>query len=164
MLDTAFFLTMGGAGVALVGFAAVFAALHQVEGPDAAVHQWRMSAIVTAAFRLALLGLGTLVLHGLTDNLESTARIISGIAVIAVVVQTITGTRPGPAWSNEFERRFEIAIAVVFSAVIAGNVIIGSQNYLRLVMLILLLEPAMIFIRATIDASAEAALSEEADE
>lgn len=157
MLDTAFFLTMGGAGVALIGFTAVFAAVHQPDGTSAAVHEWRMRAIGTAALRLALLGLGTVVLHGLTDNLETTSRTISAIAVIAVVGQTVSGTRPGPAWPNERERIFEMVTAAFFITVVAGNVIIGSQNYLRLVMLILLVEPAMVFIRAAFDASAQAA-------
>ena len=45
---------------------------------------------------------------------------------------------------------------MVWLIVIAGNVFVGSQNYLRIVMLLLLLTPALVFIRATIDATGSA--------
>jgi hypothetical protein len=36
----------------------------------------------------------------------------------------------------------------------AGNVVVGSEAYLQIVMLILLLRPALVFIRSVVDATA----------
>lgn len=158
MLDTAFFMTMGGLGVSLAGFGGLFSALHHDDRRmEPAIYRWRMRQIVMSSFRLAFLGFGVVVVHGYTGDVAATARIISGIALVAGVEALITSTRPGPAWPNETDRRGAIGGSSVSLAVIAGNVIAGSQNYLRIVMLLLLLPPALIFVRATIDATGSAA-------
>jgi hypothetical protein len=158
MLDTAFFMTMGGLGVSLAGFGGLFSALHHDDrGMEPAVYRWRMREIVTSSFLLAFLGFGVVVVHGFTDDLSATARIVSALALAAGIVRSRTMTRPGPAWPDESDRKGAIGGSVVWLVVIGGNVFAGSQNYLRLVMLLLLLTPALVFIRATIDATGSAA-------
>ena len=155
MLDTGFFMTMGGLGVSLAGFGGLFSALHHGDSEmEPEVYRWRMREIVTSSFLLAFLGFGVLVVHGFTDDLSATARIISALALVAGVVRLLTSTRPGPAWPNEADRKGAIGGSTAALLVIAGNVIAGSQNYLRIVMLLLLLTPALVFIRATVDATA----------
>lgn len=157
MLDTAFFMTMGGLGVSLAGFGGLFSALHHGDSEmDPAVYRWRMREIVTSSFLLAFLGFGVVV-HGFTDDLSATARMVIALALVAGSFRLAISTRPGPAWPNETDRKGAIGGSVVWLFVIAGNVFAGSQNYLRLVMLLLLLTPALVFIRATIDATGTAA-------
>jgi len=154
MLDSAFFMTMGGLGVSLAGFAGLFSALHQAEQEmEPAVYQWRIREIVTTSFRLAFLGFGVIAIHGFTEDVATTARIVTTLAVVSAVVQILTSMKPGPAWPNETDRMGALVGSWVWTAVIAGNVIAGSQAYLRVVMLLLLLSPALVFIRATIDAT-----------
>jgi len=157
MLDMAFFMTMGGLGVSLAGFAGLFSALHHSDGETApAVYRWRIREIVTSSFRLAFLGFGVVVIHGFTDDIGATARIVSGLAVVSGLVAMLTSLKPGPAWPNETDRKGAIAGSSVWIAIIGGNMIVGSQNYLRVVMLLLLISPATVFIRATIDATGAA--------
>lgn len=157
MLDTAFFMTMGGLGVSLAGFGGLFSALHHDDsGMDPAIYRWRMREIVMSSFRLAFLGFGVVVVHGYTDDVAATARIISALALVTGFASLITSTKTGPAWPNETDRRGAIAGSSVWLVMIAGNVVVGSQNYLRFVMLILLLPPALVFIRATLDATGSA--------
>jgi hypothetical protein len=158
MLDTAFFMTMGGLGVSLAGFGGLFSALHHDDsGMDPAIYRWRMREIVMSSFRLAFLGFGVVVVHGFANDVAATSRIISALALVTGLASLITSTKPGPAWPNETDRRGAIAGSSVWLAIIAGNIVVGSQNYLRLVMLILLLPPALVFIRATLDATGAAA-------
>ncbi|MDH3249239.1 MAG: hypothetical protein OEQ47_09770 [Acidimicrobiia bacterium] len=158
MLDTAFFMTMGGLGVSLAGFGGLFSALHHDDsGMDPAIYRWRMREIVLSSFRLAFLGFGVVVVHGFTDDVAATARIISGLAVVTGFASLLTSMKPGPAWPNETDRRGAIGGSSMSLLVVAGNVVAGSQVYLRVVMLIPLLQPALVFIRATIDATGSAA-------
>lgn len=49
MLDTAFFMTMGGLGVSFSGFGGLFPALHHDDrGMEPAVCRWRMREIMCA--------------------------------------------------------------------------------------------------------------------
>ena len=147
-------MTMVGLGVSLAGFGGLFSALHHGDSEmEPAVYRWRMREIVTSSFLLAFLGFGVVVVHGFTDDLSATARIVSALALVAGTVRLLVSTRPGPAWPNETDRKGAIGGSVVWLAVIAGNVFAGSQNYLRVVMLLLLLTPALVFIRATVDAT-----------
>ena len=157
MLDTAFFMTMGGLGVSLAGFGGLFSALYHGDGQMAqAVYRWRMREIVTSSFRLAFLGFGTVVLYGFTDDVQTTARLISALAVISGAVNVATSMKPGPAWGNERDRIGAIVGSTFWIVIIAVNVVAGSHNYLRLVMLLLLLSPALVFVRATVDATRSA--------
>ena len=154
MLDMGFFMTRGGLGVSLAGFGGLFSALHHGDSEmEPAVYRWRMREIVTSSFLLAFLGFGVVVVHGFTDDLSVTSRMISALALVAGIVRLVVSTRPGPAWPDEADRKGAIGGSVVWLAVIGGNVVAGSQNYLRIVMLLLLLTPALVFIRATIDAT-----------
>ncbi len=150
-------MTMGGLGVSLAGFGGLFSALHHDDGGMApAIYRWRMREIVTSSFLLAFLGFGVVVVHGFTDDLSATSRIITALALVSGIVRLRISTRPGPAWPNETDRKGAIAGSTVSLALIGGNVIAGSHTYLRLVMLLLLLPPALVFIRATIDATRSA--------
>lgn len=65
------------------------------------------------------------------------------------VVTIVTAMRPGPAWPNEMDRKWSVGASWFWAVVMAGNTIAGSQPYLRAVMLVVLLSPALVFIRAT---------------
>lgn len=139
----------------------LFSALHQSDNEMApAVYRWRIREIVTLSFRLAFLGFGVIAVYGFTEDVASTARIISGLSAVGGVVTILTAMRPGPVWPDETDRGWSVGASWFWAAMVAGNVIAGSQPYLRVAMLIMLLSPALVFIRSTIDATRPADASQ----
>ena len=142
-------MTMGGVGISLAGFAGLFSVLGgQDDAP--AVYRWRLRHIVLTAFELTFLAFGTVVLFRLTDDIPLTARVISGIAATLYVVGVVQA-KPGPAWPDERDRIWARRATLFWAALMAGNLIAGEEPYLQAVMLIFLLSPVLVFIRAVID-------------
>ena len=156
MSQAGFFMAMGGLGVSLAGFAGLFTALHPSAMDDEPeVYRWRIRQIVTSAFQLAFLGLGVVVLYEITEDVATTSRIISFIAAALWVISAVVYGRPGPAWSSETDRKAALIATLAWAAIMAGNVVAGTEPYLMVVMLILLLGPSLTFIRAVVDATRE---------
>ena len=62
--------------------------------------------------------------------------------------------QPGDAWPDEVDRKWAVRASWVWVLIMGGNAIVGSEPYLRLVMLLLLVGPALTFIRAVVQATA----------
>lgn len=155
MTDTGFFMAMGGIGISLAGFAGLFSALNgQGEAADPAVYRWRIREIVISAFQLTFLGFGAIALYGITEDVALTSRVISFIGAALFVVAALTVGRKSPAWPDDRDRQWARGATLVWALLMAGNVVVGSEAYLQIVMLILLLRPALVFIRAVVDATA----------
>ena len=153
MTQTGFFMTMGGLGISLAGFAGLFSALHpSAAESNPAVYRWRIRRIVLASFQLAYLGFGTVALHSVTQDIALTARVISGVAA-ALWILDVARSKPGPAWPDENDRKWAMRSTLVLAAVMAGNVFVGTEAYLQFVMLIFLLGPALVFLRAVDEAT-----------
>ncbi len=149
-------MAMGGLGISLAGFAGLFSALHPTATEDEPeIYRWRIRQIVTSAFQLAFLGFGVVVLYEITEDVGVTARVISFLAAAMWVISAVVYGRPGPAWPNETDRKAARIASLVWAAIMAGNVVAGTEPYLMVVMLILLLGPSLTFIRAVVDATRE---------
>lgn len=151
---------MGGLGVSLAGFAGLFTALQRSDqAKNLAVYRWRIREIVVSSFQLTFVAFGAVVFSEATDDIGLTARVFSGIAAATFVASAGVRARPGPAWPNEFDRRAARGASFIWAAVMAGNIIAGAEWYLMAVMLVLLLAPTLVFIRAVIDSTKPAAAS-----
>ncbi len=149
-------MAMGGLGISLAGFAGLFSALHPTAMEDEPeVYRWRIRQIVISAFQLAFLGFGVVVLYEFTEDVATTSRVISFIAAALWVFSAVVDVRPGPAWPNDTDRKGARISTLVFAAIMAGNVVAGTEPYLMAVMLILLLAPSLTFIRAVVEATRE---------
>ena len=73
-----------------------------------AVYRWRIREIVTSSFRPPFLGFGVIAVHGFTEDVATTARIISGLAAVGGIVSIVTSMRPGPAWPDETDRKWAV--------------------------------------------------------
>ena len=153
MLDTGFLMAMGGIGISLAGFAGLFSVLgdHDAASP---VYRWRLRQIVITSFQLSFVAFGAIALGGFIDDAEVTARIVSAAGALLFVVGVMTAGRPGPAWPDERDRRWANGATLVWAAIMGVNVIVGSEPYVRVVLLILLLSPVLTFVRAVYDNTA----------
>jgi hypothetical protein len=141
-------MAMGAVGLSLAGFAGLFAALDHSASGRSAVFAWRIRHVVVYGFVVSFSGFGTVALHTVTGgDVTLTVRVVSLLLGVTHLVLIPLETRRGPAWPDEFDRRAGIAFTVIFAAVMLGNVVVGSVGYLQLIFLLLLSDPAAIFIR-----------------
>ena len=157
MSQTGYFMAMGGLGVSLAGFAGLLAALRpNQEASHSDVYRWRIRETVISAFQLTFNAIGTVVFYEATKDVALTARVFSGIAAAMFVFGAAVRARPGPAWPNEADRKAARFATYGWAVVMAANIVIGAEWYLMAVMLILLLAPVLVFVRAVIDATSPA--------
>jgi hypothetical protein len=149
-----FLMAMRALGVSLAGFAGLFATLRSPDRhANRDVDRWRIREIVVSSFELTFVGFGVLVFYEFTDDIELTVRAASVVAAGLTVVASIVSGRPGPAWSSERDRMGARAAGVVSALVMVAGVFVASEAYLMAIMLILLLRPTLVFVRAVVDAS-----------
>ena len=148
--DQFYFMSLGGLGVSLAGFAGIIATLDK--RPSSPVSRWRIRYIVFGGFILAFAGFLAIVVYRSTDeNLTGTVRFMSVLLPIVLAVHYRVAQRPGPEWPNERGRR--IAMAASWGAVGLWilNVFVGSLALLQGLFLGLLFDPASVFVNAVRD-------------
>ncbi|HSL12240.1 MAG TPA: hypothetical protein VLA82_13090 [Actinomycetota bacterium] len=148
-----FFMAIGGLGVSLAGFAGLIAALTPEQQRSSAVARWRISRVVVWGLHVTLVGFGVVAVYALLEDASQTARVASAVAALLLAVRTWRSTRPGPAWPNERDRRATMALWIFEAAFALGNVAVGSVGYLHVIMLVLLAEPAAVFVSAVQEAT-----------
>lgn len=151
-----YFMSLGGLGVSLAGFAGLVAALTPVGLEGSATTKWRIRRIVVWGLQLTFLGFGVIAIYSGVEDPSDTARIASLLAAGIDAHRGWRSTRPGPVWTDEKQRRRWMAGSVVAVPALAVNVIIGSVFYLNMIMLYMLLAPTMIFVAAIRDVSSGA--------
>lgn len=156
-----YFMSLGGLGVSLAGFAGLVAALTSADLERSVTTKWRIRRIVVWGLQLTFLGFGVIAIYSGVQDPSHTARIASLLAAGIDAHRGWRSTRPGPVWTDETERRRWIAGSFVAVPAVAANVIIGSVFYLNLIMLYMLLAPTLIFVAAIRDISRGAAADEE---
>lgn len=127
-----FFLTFGGLGISIAGFAGLIFALGYFRDPDDPISKWRVKNIATNGLTIAQLGLVMFPIFYFTDSMELTVRIVSGVGFLAVSAGGWAETRHGPAWPDERRRRFVLGIGVLIAAAWLLNVFLGSVPLLML--------------------------------
>lgn len=156
-----FFMTMGGLGVSLAGFAGLISALDRSPTAHSAVASYRIRGIVVLGFAVTFIAFGTIAFFTLSgENVSLTVR-VSSLLIAIPHLRGLRVARPGPLWTNETERRIQIAILLVLIAVTLGNVVVASVGYLELLFILLLGGPVSIFYNTVRDMGlAQAAVTE----
>lgn len=151
MPDQFFFLTFGGLGVSLAGFAGLIHALDRSDDADNAQTKWRIRNIVIAGFTVAMAGLLTWPVFGFTQDVSVTVRVVSGFFVVGFVRVLVVDARPGPAWPHESRRKVFMGIGLVLFVLAFVNVFAASTALLELVFFLAIGGPIGTFIRAVGD-------------
>ena len=127
MSGGSFFLTLGGLGVSLAGFAGLIYAMASDPGERDMATARRFRSIVYHGFRVAVVGLAAFPAWELTGSQDDTMRIVSGVAIVSFI-----GFRselaPGPAWSSSADRYFVIGLAVAQSLAWVANLVLASTG------------------------------------
>ena len=155
-------MAMGGLGVSLAGFAGLISALDRSPTAHSAIAAYRIRGIVVLGFALTFIAFATVAFYTVTENVELTVRLATFL-IAFMHVRGLLGTRRGPVWQNEGERRAQIAILVLLIAVTLGNVVVASVGYLELLMLLLLGGPVSIFYNTVRDVARGGAASTDPD-
>jgi hypothetical protein len=148
-----FFMAIGGLGVSLAGFAGLIAALAPEQQRDSAIARWRIGRVVVWGLHVTLLGFSVVAIFALLEDAQLTARVASGLAALIMSIRSWRSSRPGPAWPDEGARRQVMALWAFQVVVALGNVVLGSVGYLHVIMILLLAEPAAVFVAAIQDAT-----------
>jgi hypothetical protein len=148
-----FFMAIGGLGVSLAGFAGLIAALTPEKQRTSPIARWRISRVVVWGLHVTLLGFGVVATYALFEDAELTSRIASAVAALLLGTRAWRSARPGPAWPDERQRRATLALWFGEAAFALGNVVLGSVGYLHVIMLVVLAEPAAVFVSAVQDAT-----------
>jgi len=154
MPGESYFLSFGGLGLSLAGFAGLIAALNPASEATRAVIAYRIRTIVILGFSLTFVGFGTVALYAVTNaDLSATVRIATLLMLLPFLRGLLIDTRPGPVWDNERERRATIGVLLVMVAITLGNLVVASVGYLEVLMIIGLIGPVSIFYNTIRDAT-----------
>ena len=149
MTDEFFFITFGGLGVSLAGFAGLIHALDGSGRADNPVTKWRIRSIVAAGFAVALSGLLVWPVFRITTDVDVTVRVVSAFLLIQFIRLSWTDLQPGPAWDEEEIRwRVNVALAGVTWILLASNIFIGSVGFLEVLFVFAIGQPIGTFMRA----------------
>ena len=151
MPDEFFFLTFGGLGVSLAGFAGLIHALDRSDDADNPQTKWRIRNIVIGGFTVALAGLLTWPVFGFTQDVDTTVRIVSAYFVFGLIRQVSADVRPGPAWPSDTRRKVFLGIGMAIMGVALVNVVVASIALLELLFFLAIGGPIGTFIRAVGD-------------
>ncbi len=152
-------MALAGVGVSLAGFAGVIAALSRRPGEHSAVIAYRITNIVILGLTRALAAYGTLVAYTISGGDQAVAVRVGTVLLLLPDLRGYLVLRPGPAWSDERQRRFGLGLLTGMTLLTAANIIVASLGYLELLLLVaLVIGPGLIFYNTIRDAArAEAA-------
>lgn len=151
MTDEFFFITFGGLGVSLAGFAGLIHALDRSGKTDSPITRWRIRSIVSAGFGVALSGLLVWPIYRITEDVTLTVRLISLFLSAQYLRLAWADLKPGPAWPEKRRWRVNVAISGVLLALVALNIVVGSVGFLEVLFVLALGQPIGTFIRAVGD-------------
>ena len=151
MTDEFFFITFGGLGVSLAGFAGLIHALDRSEDADDPITKWRIRSIVLAGFSVALSGLVVWPLFRLTEDVTLTVRLASAVLFLMYLQMSVRTLRPGPEWPDHNLWRINLALASLTLAATLVNALIASVGFLELLFVVAVAQPMGTFIRAIHD-------------
>jgi hypothetical protein len=157
MPGEAFFVTLGGLGVSLAGFAGLIAALDRRWQSDDPIQRWRIRNIVTGGFTVTMIGLGVIALHLATGSVQLTSRVSSLLLAGTLALRHVPAVRRGPEWPEERRRVFYATVGWVVIALSASNIVMGSAGFLAILLFLTLNEPIGIFINAVEDVTGKRA-------
>lgn len=127
-----FFLTFGGLGISLAGFAGLIFVLDRRPSTDNAISRWRIRHIALTGLLIATAGLLVFPVYFLSENTDLTVRIISAFGLLVFAGSARRDLRPGPAWPDEGRRKVNIVLSFVTAGLWAACFVTGSVGMLML--------------------------------
>lgn len=127
-----FFLTFGGLGISLAGFAGLIYLLDPNPNTDNAISRWRIRHIALSGLMIATAGLLVFPVYFLTDDVPLTVRLISVFGLLALAVATRRDLRPGPAWADEGRRKVNMGLASASAVLWLACIFTASVGLLML--------------------------------
>lgn len=127
-----FFLTFGGLGISLAGFAGLIYVLDPRANTGNPISRWRIRHIALSGLMIATAGLLVFPVYFLSDSISLTVRLISIFGLLALAVSARRDLRPGPAWPHEGRRRVNIALAGVSVVVWLACIFTASVGLMML--------------------------------
>jgi hypothetical protein len=127
-----FFLTFGGLGISLAGFAGLIFVLDRRPSVDNAISRWRIRHIALSGLMIAMAGLLVFPVYFLTDDAAPTARLIATFGLLSLVVSARRDLKPGPAWPHEGRRYVNIGQAAATGVLWVACMVTGSVGLLML--------------------------------
>lgn len=150
MTDEFFFITFGGLGVSLAGFAGLLHAFNPDAGDDP-ITRWRIRNIVQGGFLVAFSGLLVWPVFRLTEDVALTVRIVSGFMAIVSIGLLIAESKPGPEWPSERRRHVYRLIASAQIGLVGLSALLGSVGFLELMFWIVVGAPVGTFMNFVLD-------------
>jgi uncharacterized membrane protein HdeD (DUF308 family) len=147
-----YFMALGGLGVSLAGFAGLIVAFGR-QGVHDPIQAWRLKQIVTGGFLLTHFGFGVIAAYLVTDDVDTTIRVVAGLLSIALAIRGVVSTRPGPAWPDEGRRRGYMGLGLISIGACITCAIAPSVGLLAVIGLLVFGEPVGVFVNAIADAA-----------
>ena len=154
MTGESYFMLMGSLGVTLAGFAGLISVVGSRGRALGAVERWRVRHIVTRGFAVSVVALSTILAFSATGRVDMTVRIATALLLLARW-SLWSQSRPGPAWPNEQTRRRVRGNWLFNIALVASNIFFASVPVLQGLLLLELVSPMIVFVRAVLDESDE---------
>ncbi len=127
-----FFLTFGGLGISLAGFAGLIYLLDPSPSSDNPISRWRIRHIALSGLMIATVGLLVFPVYFLTEDVPLTVRVISSFGLLALALGTRRDLRPGPAWPDEGRRKLNMVLAAASGMLWVACIITASVGLLML--------------------------------
>lgn len=152
-----FFLTFGGLGISLAGFAGLIFALDRRPSADNAISRWRIRNIALSGLMIATAGLLVFPVYYLSDDVSLTVRLISVFGLFSLAVSARRDLKPGAAWPDEGRRRVNIGLAIATGGLWIFCLITGSVGLLMLAFVGWISVPIGTFANSILELRIEAA-------
>lgn len=147
MVNPVTYLTLGGVGVSLAGFASLLVSLRGAENTDRLM-AWRIRYIVTGGFAIAIASLGVVAVEGFSNSQVSIVRISTLFIPLVTLFE---------AWSYKslndravFRSRSEaiqfVAGGVVVGALVIANLVFAEPALMLATWILIVASPMTIFI------------------
>jgi hypothetical protein len=160
--DEFYFMSMGGLGLSLAGFAGLIAAL----GPKddhVEIAAWRIVTVVKFGLHVTFLGFGTIALFAVVADVSLTVRIVTGVAILTTLRLNDRASIAGPGWTDEHERIQTRRLMLLLPLAGVPNLFLAHVGYLQIILLGLLALPAGTLITAVTALTAGARSTGESD-
>ncbi len=152
-----FFLTFGGLGISLAGFAGLIFVLDRGPSTDNAISRWRIRHIALSGLMIATAGLLVFPFYFLSDSVADTVRLTSVFGLLSLFASARRDLRPGPAWPDEGRRKINLALAGAAAALWMACLISASVGLLMLTFVAWLSAPIKTFARSILELRIEEA-------
>lgn len=146
MRDAFFFLSVAGLALSVAGFAGIVSAFRNREQGWTRTELWRLRAIPRLSITLVFLALLPFPLYALTGDEALVIRAVSGLVILAYVGEMVAAAFDRASWPG---RTWLVGAAgsAVFALVSLVNLVVAHVGLLEIALLLLLLEPAALFVR-----------------